>query len=111
MGICYFFPDTAPHRIRKHNACTHVFICSRQLWALTCSNIRKIDIPSRPQKMTLAPALTRKQNGNIKRLAFKNPDTLPALDIFNTLQLFKRRTGRQFPLFDKGHRRKVKVKT
>ena len=62
--------------------------------------------------MTLAPALTRKQNGNVKRLGFKNPDTLPpALDIFNTLQLFKRRTGRQFPLFDKGHRRKVKVKT
>ena len=33
--------------------------------------IRKIDIPSRPQKMTLAPALTRKQNGNVKRLDFK----------------------------------------
>lgn len=62
--------------------------------------------------MTLAPALTRKQNGNVKRLGFKNPDTkIPALDIFNTLQLFKTRTGRQFPLFDKGHRRKVKVKT
>ena len=42
----------------------------------------KIDIPSRPQKMTLAPALTRKQNGNVKRLGFKNPDTLRALDIF-----------------------------
>ena len=34
--------------------------------------IRKIDIPSRPQKMTLAPALTRKQNGKyVKRLDFK----------------------------------------
>ena len=45
--------------------------------------IRKIDIPSRPQKMTLAPALTRKQNGNVKRVDFKNPDTLPAIQYNN----------------------------
>ena len=45
--------------------------------------IRKIGIPSRPQKTTLAPALTIKQNGNVKRLDFKNPDTLPAIQYNN----------------------------